>query len=170
MDIKDLPYKAQEAYPDVKGIQGNQKDVTLLSKAFSSCGSETTAILQYIFQHYVIEDEAIADVIRRIAITEMTHHALLGETINNIGGTPYYTNGFGGDYTTRCVFEGKNLNELLVQNIKDEKAAVAYYESIKPQLSNERLVALIDRIILDELIHIDTFNKLLEYVDFYKDN
>ena len=52
--------------------------------------------------------------------------------------------------------------------VKDETSGVEYYEEIKKQLSNQKLVQIIDRIILDELVHIDTFNKLIEYITFYK--
>ena len=59
MDIKLLPTKHVGDYPEAKSLQGNNADIKLLAKAYSSCGSETTAILQYIFQHYVVEDEII---------------------------------------------------------------------------------------------------------------
>jgi rubrerythrin len=59
---------------------------------------------------------------------------------------------------------------MLNQNIKDEESGINYYENIKKQLSSNELVELIDRIILDEIIHVETFNKLLEYVSFYKNN
>ena len=168
MNITDLPVKAEFDYPKINNLNGNEKDIALLSKAYSSCGSETTAILQYIFQHYVFQDKDVADVLIKIAINEMKHHELLAETIVAIGGTPYYTNGFGGDFSTKCVYEGKDMLLALEQNIKDEQAGVEYYEEIKKQLSNPSLVKIIDRIILDELVHIDTFNKLIEYLTFYK--
>ena len=104
----------------------------------------------------------------KIAINEMRHHEMLAEMIVALGGSPYYTNGFGGDYSTRCVYEGKDMILALNQNIKDETIGVEYYEEIKKQLSNPKLVQIIDRIILDELVHIDTFNKLIEYITFYK--
>lgn len=169
VDIKGLPFASNEAYPDSQTFSGNSTDAKLLSKAFSSCGSETTAVLQYVFQHYVIPDEDIANILGKIARTEMIHHELLGEAIVKCGETPYYTNGFGGDYTTKCVYESSNLTDMLLQNINDEKAAIEYYEAIKPKLSNDNLKAMIDRIALDEVIHVDTFTKLLEYINYYKD-
>lgn len=170
LDIKELPYASSEPYPSINGIEGTQNDIKLLAKAFASCGSETTAILQYIFQHYTINDEDIAGVLLRIAKTEMHHHEILGELIVELKGTPYYTNGFGGDFSTKCVYESTNLRDMLVQDIEDEKSAIAYYEAIKPKLSNNNLREVIDRIVLDEQIHIDTFTKLLEYISYYQDN
>lgn len=170
MNIKDFPYKSNEPFPNINNLKGTQQDIALLHKAFSSCGSETTAILQYVFQSYVIKDEDIAKIIENIAMTEMVHHDYLGKAIVKLGGTPYYTNGFGGDYSTKCVFEGKNIVDMLNQNIKDEESGINYYENIKKQLSSNELVELIDRIILDEIVHVETFNKLLEYVSFYKNN
>ncbi len=169
MDIKDLQTKIDEPYPEVKDLKGNSNDIRLLAKAYSSCGSETTAVLQYAFQHYMLPGE-IGDIIGKISLTEMIHHELLGKAIVAMGGVPYLTNGFGGDYTTKCVYEGRDIKDMLTQNIKDEKAAVEYYESIKDKLSNSRLTKLIERIMADELVHIDVFNKLMDYVSFYKDN
>lgn len=168
MNITDLPTKAELEYPEIGDLKGIEKDINLLAKAYSSCGSETTAILQYIFQHYVFKDKDVADILMKIAINEMRHHEMLAEMIVALGGSPYYTNGFGGDYSTRCVYEGKDMILALNQNIKDETSGVEYYEEIKKQLSNPKLVQIIDRIILDELVHIDTFNKLIEYITFYK--
>lgn len=168
MDINNLPTKAEFDYPKIEDLTGTEKDIALLSKAYSSCGSETTAILQYIFQHYVFKDKVVTSTMMRIAINEMKHHEMLAEMIVALGGSPYYTNGFGGDYSTKCVYEGKDMLLALEQNIKDEKNAVEYYEEVKQKLSNPKLVQIIDRIILDELVHIDTFNKLIEYITFYK--
>ena len=168
MDINNLPTKAEFDYPEMSNLSGTEKDIALLSKAYSSCGSETTAILQYIFQHYVFKDKVVASTMMRIAINEMHHHEMLAEMIVALGGTPYYTNGFGGDYSTKCVYEGKDMLLALEQNIKDETSGVEYYEEIKKMLSNQKLIQIIDRIILDELVHIDTFNKLIEYLTFYK--
>ncbi len=170
MDISNLPTKVQEGYPDINNIIGNEKDIAFLAKAYSSCLSETTAVLQYTFQHYVIKDKDISNVLEKIALTEMHHHSILGKVIAAIGGVPYYTNGSRSDYTTQCVYEGLSLEEMLKQNIKDEQGAVSYYEEIKDKLSNEELVKVIERIVLDELVHIDTFNKLLEYITFYKES
>ena len=169
MKISDLLTKADGDYPSLEGVYGNEKDLALLKKAFSSCSSETTAVLQYIFQSYVCKDVEVCKILRKIAITEMHHHETFGEIITKLGGIPYYTNGHGGNYTTQCVYEGKNVLEMLNQNIKDEQGAVDYYEGIKKLLSNQKLVDIVDRIILDELVHIDAFNKLIEYITFYKD-
>ena len=169
MNIEDLLTKAEGDYPDISNVTGTEKDIVLLSKAFSGCLSETTAVLQYIFQHYITKDKKVAEIFKRISMCEMHHHSILGEIIVSLGGTPYYTNGHGGDFSTQCVYEGKDLLEILKQNIKDEQGAIDHYENIKKQLSNNLLVEVVDRIILDELAHIDTFTKLIEYVTFYKD-
>ncbi len=169
MNIEDLLTKAEGEYPDISNITGTEKDISLLSKAYSGCLSETTAVLQYIFQHYIIKDKKVAEIFKKISMCEMHHHHILGEIIVALGGTPYYTNGHGGDFSTQCVYEGKDLLEILKQNIKDEQGEIDYYEGVKKQLSNKLLVEIVDRIILDELAHIDTFTKLIEYVTFYKD-
>lgn len=169
MNIKDLITKADADYPEISGVRGSEKDIEYLSKAYSSCLSETTAVLQYLFQHHIVKDREVANILQKIAINEMRHHDILAEVIVSLGGVPYYTNGFGGDYTTKCVYEGKDLLDMLSQNVKDEQGTVEYYEQIKDKLSNPRLREIIDRIILDELVHIETFNKLIEYVTYYKD-
>jgi bacterioferritin len=169
MDIKALKTYYDGEYPEAKTLIGNKADIKLLAKAYSSCGSETTAVLQYIFQHYVADDKDIKEVLLGLSINEMKHHELLGEAIVALGGVPYYTNGNMSNYNTKCVYEGLNLVKMLEQDLVDEKAGVEYYEYVKTKLSSDGLKNLIDRIILDEMVHIDTLGKMLEYITIYKE-
>ena len=169
MDISSLPTRYEGEYIDITDLSGNKSDIKLLSKAYASCGSELTAVLQYSFQSFVTSEPEIKKLLNKISMTEMHHLKQLGEAIVKLGGVPYYTNGNLGDYTTACVYEGSDIKTMLEQNIQDEKAAISYYEYIKQKLSSDSLRKLIDRLLLDEMVHIDTFGKMLEYVSFYKE-
>lgn len=155
--------KADLPYPKIDIKVKNRNEVNLLMPVYGGRESETTAIFSYIYGHYVTGDIEgdLSDCLLNIAITEMHHHDLLGEAIFDLGGTPY----IGGNYN---YWQGGYVNyekdpiRIIKNAIAAEKQAIHDYRIVISRTSMPEIKLLIERIILDEQIHIETLNRLLE--------
>lgn len=150
----DLPYPTVD-------VKSNLAESKLLMPSYSGQNGELTAILTYCFQCYISPKRPdLADALIGIAKCEMHHHKLLGDTIYKLGGYPImgartYWNGSYANYTL-------DPKKFLQQNIMAEESAILNYERTILNLSDECVKMLLERIILDEEIHIKIFKELLK--------
>jgi bacterioferritin len=136
-----------------------KKVIDLLNEAR---GRELSAILQYLYQHYDLENQdfgKLAKVLKATAISEMKHAEMLAERILFLGGTP----------TTKPtpITVGDNLKARIEQDIKDEQGAIELYTKIieLARKEGDEVTNLMFRHILeDEEDHHDTFTTLYEEV------
>lgn len=133
-----------------------KKLLDMMNKAIAR---EMQVSIQYMWQHVLwrgIEAFAVKDEFRRIAIVEMQHAELIAERLAYYGGTP----------TTKPepIFLGKNLKQMLKQDVKDETGAIKLYNQIISQAvkENDHTTATLFRDILaEEEEHLDTFKSFL---------
>ena len=150
----DLPYPTID-------VKGNLAQSKLLMPCYSGSNGELTAILTYCFQSYVTPKYPdLERALMGVAKTEMLHHRLLGDTIYKLGGYPImgartYWNGSMVNYTL-------DPKKFLQQNIAAEEGAIMNYERTILNLDDECVKMLLERIILDEEIHIKIFKELLK--------
>ena len=90
----------------------------------------------------------------------MLHDKLLGETIYKLGGYPVmgartYWNGSFANYTL-------SPQKYLRENVLAEQNAIMNYERTILNLSSDSVKMLLERIILDEEVHIKIFKQLLK--------
>jgi bacterioferritin len=133
-----------------------KKLMDMMNKAIAR---EMQVSIQYMWQHVLwrgIEAFTVKDEFRRIAIIEMQHAEVIAERLASYGGTP----------TTKPepIFIGKNLKQMLRQDVKDETGAIKMYNEIISQAvkENDHTTATLFRDILaDEEEHLDTFKSFL---------
>jgi bacterioferritin len=79
-------------YPEVRVAGPNPKYAQLLLEDYAGMVSEMTAVTQYSYHHFVLEDEnrEAADLLSCIALVEMHHLEILAETILLLGVDPRY--------------------------------------------------------------------------------
>lgn len=157
------PLSVDLEYPEVEVECESLSDARCLMEDYGGAEGELTAVTTYIYQDYVLggmgdKYDELAETLMRIAITEMHHHHLLGEAIVKLGGTPV----MGG----RCKFwNGSMVNyckdpiSMLTNNIKAEKIAIANYKKTMRCVENYSIRELIERIIMDEELHILAFEE-----------
>ena len=158
----DYKYALDTPYPQVRGTC-SQRDLRMIMDLYSGRAGELTAITQYLYQRYLMDeiDEDMAKALMGISKTEMRHHALLGEAIVKVGGDPI----MGG---STCFWSGSNVNYaknpicFLQNNISAEQQAICAYRRASACIDNASLSELFLRIIQDEELHIEIFNNLLE--------
>lgn len=161
--MTNCKYKADLPYPDTKITTQSMYEIRLLMPVYGGRESETTAVMNYIYQSYVLADSypEIADCLLHIGMTEMEHHEMLGRAITMLGGTPY----IGGNHS---YWQGsysnysKDLKTILQNDINEEKQAIRDYKDIINTTKMPEIVTMVERIIEDELVHIQTLTALQE--------
>lgn len=153
-------YASDLPYPKIE-VEQNVAESKLLMPVYAGSASELTAVLTYSFQKYVSPKyPEIQTALEGIAITEMRHHELLGETIYALGGYPVMG--------ARTYWNGSFVNyaldprKYLRQNVVAEETAMLNYERTILNLTTDSVKMLLERIILDEEVHIRVFKELLK--------
>ncbi|MDD2212864.1 MAG: manganese catalase family protein [Clostridia bacterium] len=159
-------YADPSPYPEVKVLGPNLYYAELLMDDYAGVTSEFTAINQYLYHYFFFEDidEELGELLENVAINEMLHMEILAETIKKLGGNPvirgsYSTNGnywHGG-----FIYYGTQLCERLKANIEAEYKAIENYQKHICLIADPNVQAILQRIILDEKVHIKLFNQAL---------
>ena len=161
----DLPY------PTIQGIGKDLQSAKIISPAYADRGSEMTAILQYVFQSIVLSGKNLkeyADTLDRIAIAEMRHLDILGSLLFELGVLPVYSSrpprkfDF---YSTAAVSYATDPQKMIMDDIMGETQAILSYEEMVRELQNESVAAIIERIILNEKLHLETLKAMLREID-----
>jgi bacterioferritin len=153
----DLPY------PEIDEAEQPAEAKKLMNDYAGRCG-EYTAIAQYIFQSLIkYGDREISSVLRKIAVIEMRHLSMLGTAIAKLGGYPVF-GGCNYPWNGTFVNYAGDLSRLILLDIKIEEETIYNYEKTLLVLKNEQAKRLVERIILDEEIHIKVLTDLLDRV------
>lgn len=158
----DLPF------PSTDNVTPDALTLRIISPEYASPSGELTAVLQYIYQSFFFKKEGydeIADALEAVAIAEMMHFKLLGETVLALGAAPIYTQyppspfNF---YSTKYVTYSRTLKDMLEDDIRAERQAIRSYENMLRRLKNQQVCAIIERLLKDERLHLQTFTQILE--------
>ena len=161
----DLPY------PDFSTLTEDIRSVSIISPAYAGLYSELTAILQYGFHAHYFEKykmDETADILIGISLAEMHHFDILGALILQLGVKPIYTTTLPRAYAffnTSTIAYSTTPEKMLLDDINGELNAIADYEKMIKELTNEKVAAVISRIVLDEKLHVtvlkEQLNKLM---------
>lgn len=158
-------YSLDLPYPEVISTKSDPHDLKLIFPLYTGLDGELRAVTQYSYQHFVLEklNPDIAATLIGIAIVEMRHLGYLGEAIKTLGGIPKYINpktkNFW-DASTVCY--DQNIPKALENNIKIETYAYNSYLETAKKVCNPTLAALLERIAMDEKLHLEQFEHLLK--------
>ena len=161
------PLKVDLPYPDLNGIEKDYRTAMIIAPAYAGGHSELNAILQYTYHFLNFNgegDKETAKVLMEIAVAEMEHLEILGTLLYKLGADPIYTKipPYRIDYyQTTGVSYSKLPVKMLLDDISGEMLAVKEYQNMVSNLSNEKVAAVLTRIILDEEIHIKVLKDLL---------
>lgn len=163
-----MNYLVNLPYPKPRVEKENIEFAKILSQDYAGMVSEDTAIHLYMYQSLILSDKnsSISDILHHIAIVEMKHLDLLGETIKLLGLAPKYVT-YSQDnikhfWTSSSVNYTTSLLNMLKQDIKAESIAIENYLSHKKCITDKYIRELLDRIILDEQRHLEIFKQLYE--------
>ncbi len=154
-------YRSELNYPTLT-VERNINDSKVLMPVYGGVGGEVTAIMTYTFQHLITGSGDLSSMLEGVAAVEMHHMELLGKAITALGGYPIiggrtYWNG-------SCVNYTLDPKKFLKQNVVAEENAILSYERAILNLNQDSLKLMIERIILDEEIHIKLFKEFLSSI------
>ena len=138
-----------------------KKVIDLLNQARAR---ELTAILQYMVQHYDLENQdygKLAKVIKATAIVEMKHAEAFADRLVFLGGTP--TSKPDGE-----IKKNQSIGEMVATDIALEEQAIKMYnEAALACAEAGDLVSkdLFEKILGDEDGHLDEFQNIKDHLD-----
>ena len=158
--IVDLPY------PSTDTLTHDVRSGQIISFAYATLQSELTATLQYIYHHFYFDkiEENDGETLLAIAKAEMMHLDILGTAMLALGVSPRYvqvpnSNIF---YNTSTVSCSITPQKMLMDDIQGEMNTIANYQKMLFILKNEQVEAIIQRIILDEQLHLEKLKEMLK--------
>lgn len=160
------PLQVDLPYPSLSGLGEDYYSARLLNPAYADIHSELGAILQYIYHAFNFNFLNLgenATLLESIAINEMHHFELLGTALIKMGVNPVYTanpplkNNF---YNTSHISYSTSPQKMILDDIAGEMKAIEEYEYMLTKLNNEIIEGLIQRILLDEQLHLKTLKEL----------
>ena len=158
--ICDLPY------PAIDTLTKDIRSGSIISFAYATLRGEITATLQYTYHHFYFDQQnpEYADKLMSIAIAEMKHINILGSAMLKLGVSPKYvqcpnTKEY---YNTSLISQATIPQKMLMDDIQGEMNAIADYQKMLFVLKNEQVEAIIQRIMLDEQLHLETLKEMLK--------
>ncbi len=154
-------------YPEVRVERPNPRYAALLLEDYAGAVSELTAITQYSYHHFVFEKNhpELAQLLSCVAVVEMHHLEILGETIIKLGADPRYRvvgpSGCDKYWDASSVFYGTDVCDRLSADVTGEWAAIANYKKHAAMIDDRFVKGILERIILDELFHITLFERAI---------
>lgn len=157
-------YRLDLPYPCVTVTECDFKYANMISDAYAGRGSETTAIAQY--RAHALYLQCCPEILaayRGIWEVEMIHQDLLGCLLIQLCAFPKLFSGI-----TRRFWSGNapvyecSLLPILLADIEGEREAIAHYQRLIACIKNESIQALLERIILDEQLHIEILQSLID--------
>lgn len=163
---EQILYASPVPYPSVQVAAPNLSYAQMLSASFASAKSELTTITQYVYFSWVLEQgtSELCTCYQKIAQIEMLHLNLLGQMITALGGNPIFRSypykrpAFwnSGVLQYQC-----NIEKALRISIAGEQSTIEGYRHLSKLIQDPGVTAVLQRIILDEEIHIQVFQEYL---------
>lgn len=158
--VLDLPY------PSIAELTKDVRSGNIISFGYATLKGEIAAILQYVYHHFYFEslNKQDADTLLSIALAEMHHLDILGKTMLKLGVQPRYVqcpNTYA-YFNTSQISKATSPAKMLMDDVEGEMNAISDYQKMLFVLKNEQVAAIIQRIIMDEQLHLETFKNMLE--------
>ena len=166
----DCIYSIDKPYPEITVDKPNIRYVNLILPDYSGIISEYTAISQYIYHSFRTMEKypKIANELHCISIVEMHHLEILAQLIIKLGGDPrfciskkekcYY-------WDSKFVQYKCTIIEMLESDIKAEEQAIKNYRKAISLIDDDNIKGILERIILDEELHLKIFTDLKKEVE-----
>lgn len=161
-----LQFSSDKPYPNVCVEERNRMYAKAMLDNIGGANSEISAVSLYFYNNLVTGcHEDLSYIFHKISIVEMHHLEIFGKLALELGENPrlwttkgrrmvYWTPGYN-HYPVQ-------LEALLHNSLKGERAAVEKYEQQACSIKDMNIVECLNRIIVDEKIHIQILESLIQ--------
>ncbi|SHF41334.1 bacterioferritin [Desulfofundulus australicus DSM 11792] len=155
-------------YPEIRVVKQNPYYARLLLEDYAGAVSETSAVMQYTYHHLLLEKQykEAADLLECISLVEMHHLEMLGSIILMLGVEPRYrvltVTNEEKYWDASYIYYGSDLCDRISADIAGEWAAITNYRKHQQIIDDPYIKELLERIIMDELHHINLFHQLMQ--------
>ncbi len=149
-------------YPEIDIKEKNLSYAKLIKECYCGIYSELTLINQYSYQYFLMEPH-LKEILKEISKVEKEHLDILGNIIIALGDDPSFNFEKRNKYfywTAKYINKDTSLKNILKNNINSERELIKEYRKITTIIENESIIAILNRIILDEELHIKIFNTI----------
>lgn len=158
-------YHSNLPFPEIKVSEKNLSYASLLKNDYAGYVSELTSLSQYFYHYIVLEntDKEIAEMLQNISVIETFHLEVLAKLIYLLGDKPKYfaqNNYWNAEYITY----GTNILDQLEADLQNELDAIENYEKNIALIKDPFIVNILQRIILDEEVHVRLFEKAIQKI------
>ncbi|AAC06631.1 ferritin-like domain-containing protein [Aquifex aeolicus] len=117
---------------------------------------EHSAIIQYLYNVFLIGDPEITNEIESIARQEMRHLKWFAQKVVELGGKVTLNR------IEEAIKVGQSWEEMLKNDVDAEEEAIKIYSQQLEIVKDDSVKKLLDRVINDEMRHRDEFSEMLE--------
>ena len=164
---EEIQVRDSAEYPPVKVCEKNPRYAMAMLSNIGACNSEMSAVSLYFYNSLIANGkyEEIGKTFHKISMVEMHHMNIYGQLAQKLGADPrlwsverrrftYWSPG--------CNRYPRRIDMMLKHAYEGEKLAIATYKSQAEWIQDEYVVANLERIILDERLHIEIIEQLYE--------
>lgn len=163
----EMRFAADAPYPSV---QVTHQDPELGAQILDNVGgsnSEISTIALYIYNHYITNDEfkSVGEIFRQIAMVEMHHLDIFSGLSLALGMEPRLwtrQNNRFQYWTPSYVNYALDLKTMVLRALNGELAAIEKYEKQIDSTDDNYIIANLQRVILDEELHVEIFRQLID--------
>lgn len=167
--VKRMKCHVDIPYPKICVVKKNPEIARMIMHSYAGNVSEDTAIHQYMYQSVLLQEEEpeIAIILESIGKVEMHHLEILATLIKALGVYPIYLDPIVDKHefwSSKYVSYETELRPMLEADILAEQEAIAQYNSLIHVIHDSNVQAILKRIVLDERMHLEIFEKILESI------
>lgn len=159
-------YHAEAPYPEIRAAGRNGRYAEAILGNVGSANSEMTAVNFYFYSHLMTaEYPEVAEVFHKLSVVEMHHLEIFGTLARQLGADPRLWCKQGGRrtwWTPGYLHYAQGVVPLLQIAIREEEEAIRKYQEQCRWIGDRNVVENLQRIILDERVHLEIFHCLLD--------
>lgn len=171
--IQGVPkiYKVDLPYPEIDVEGTNKIYAQYMLEDMAGMISEMSAVSAYLYQELMINPEYrdVVDALRGIGAVEMQHLHIFGELARQLGAEPRLWEQKRNTmryWSPSYIQYPIKLEDMLRYDIRSEKEAINQYSKQARVILDRNVVNILQRIILDEELHVEILTDL--YNKYFK--
>ena len=162
-------FSSDKPYPPLKVERQNPAYASEMLSNIGACNSEMSAVSLYLYNSTILTDEypEFAHIFQKISMVEMRHLNMFSHLAHLLGADPRLWTCSGKRpcyWSPACNRYPTQLLTLLQNSLKGEQDAVMKYRCQAEQIHDCYVVDVLNRIILDEQIHVQLFREMIAEV------